>query len=82
MALLRHSLWYSAYVRMLIPHGYDLGATAGIIVFNFIIGGIIGGVILIWRLLVAAWYIPLTIYCLANAASTVVPDNDYEQPSE
>lgn len=66
----------------LIPHGYDLGATAGIIAFNFIIGGIIGGVILIWRLLVAAWYIPLTIYRLANADSTVVPDNDYEQPSE
>ncbi|MCI5689769.1 MAG: DUF6050 family protein [Clostridiales bacterium] len=25
---------------------------------NFIIGGVIGGFVLTWRLLVAAWYIP------------------------
>ena len=35
----------------LVPHGYDLGGT-------------IGGVILTWRLVVAVWYIPLTIYRL------------------
>ena len=28
------------------------------------IGGLIGGVILTWRLVVAVWYIPLTIYRL------------------
>ncbi|MEW3562310.1 DUF6050 family protein [Enterococcus avium] len=27
-------------------------------------GGLIGGVILTWRLVVAVWYIPLTIYRL------------------
>ncbi len=48
----------------LIPHGYDLGGTVGILALNFILGGLIGGVILIWRLVVAAWYIPLTIYRL------------------
>lgn len=45
----------------LVPHGYDLGGTVGIIAVNFIIGGLIGGVILTWRLVVAVWYIPLTI---------------------
>lgn len=48
----------------LVPHGYDIAGTVGIIALNFILGGIIGGVILIWRLVVAAWYIPLryTVY--------------------
>ena len=48
----------------LVPHGYDLGGSVGIIAVNFIIGGLIGGVILPWRLVVALWYIPLTIYRL------------------
>ena len=48
----------------LVPHGYDLGGTVGMIAVNFIIGGLIGGVILTWRLVVAVWYIPLTIYRL------------------
>ena len=48
----------------LVPHGYDLGGSVGIIAVNFIIGGLIGGVILTWRLVVAVWYIPLTIYRL------------------
>lgn len=30
------------------------------LIFSFIIGGAIGGIILIWRLLVALYYIPLT----------------------
>ena len=29
-----------------------------------IIGGIIGGFVLAWRLIVAAWYVPLTVYRL------------------
>ena len=48
----------------LVPHGYDLGGTLGIVALNFVLGGIIGGVILIWRLVCAAWYIPLTMYRL------------------
>lgn len=50
----------------LIPHGYDIGGTVGIIALNFIVGGIIGSFILIWRLVCAAWYIPLTVYRLVN----------------
>ena len=45
----------------LVPHGYDLGGSVGIIAVNFIVGGLI---ILTWRLVVAVWYIPLTIYRL------------------
>lgn len=48
----------------LIPHGYDISGTVGIIALNFVVGGLIGGVILIWRLVCAVWYIPLTIYRL------------------
>ncbi len=50
----------------LIPRGFDLSGTVGVVALNFIVGGLIGGVILIWRLAVAAWYIPLTIYRLLN----------------
>lgn len=46
----------------IIPHGYDIGGTVGIWALNIIIGGIIGSVVLLWKLLVAVWYIPLTIY--------------------
>lgn len=48
----------------LIPHGYDIAGTVGIVALNFVVGGLIGGLILIWRLAVAVWYIPLTIYRL------------------
>lgn len=57
----------------LVPHGYDIAGTVGIIALNFILGGIIGGVILIWRLVVAAWYIPLTIYRLLTTDKGATP---------
>ena len=44
--------------------GDSLGGGAALFVLNFVIGGIIGGFVLVWRLLVAAWYVPLTIYRL------------------
>ena len=58
----------------LVPHGYDLGGTVGIIAVNFIIGGLIGGVILTWRLVVAVWYIPLTVLSPPGDKSSVVSD--------
>ena len=30
------------------------------LIFSIAIGGVIGGIILIWRLIVAIWYVPLT----------------------
>lgn len=53
----------------LVPRGYDLGSTVGIIALNFVLGGIIGGIILIWRLICAAWYIPLTVYRLLTVGN-------------
>lgn len=50
----------------LIPSGFDLGGTVGVWAVNFIIGGLIGGVIIVWRLLVAAWYIILTVFRLVT----------------
>ena len=47
-----------------IPGGRSFGGGIVMIAFNFIIGGIIGGFVLVWRLLVAAWYVPLTAYRL------------------
>ena len=49
----------------LIPRGFDLSGTVGVV---------IGGVILIWRLAVAAWYIPLTIYRLLNVGRVGVAE--------
>ena len=40
----------------LIPRGFDLSGTVGVVALNFIVGGLIGGVILIWRLAVGMVY--------------------------
>ena len=50
----------------------------GVVALIFIVGGLIGGVILIWRLAVAAWYIPLTIYRLLNVGRVGVAEIDEE----
>ncbi|MDL2218591.1 DUF6050 family protein [Christensenellaceae bacterium OttesenSCG-928-M15] len=50
----------------LIPRGFDIGGTVGVWAFNLIIGGLIGGVVVVWRFLVAAWYTVLTVYRLAT----------------
>ena len=61
------------YVKLFILCGIPFGITRlavfpifgvngllATLIFSFIIGGAIGGIILIWRLLVALYYIPLT----------------------
>lgn len=54
----------------IVPGG-SLGTALPLFLLNFIIGGVIGGFVLVWRLLVAAWYIPLTIYRLWDYARKV-----------
>ena len=49
----------------LIPIGFGISGTVGVVALNLVLGGLIGGVILIWKLAVAIWYLPLTIYRLA-----------------
>ena len=50
----------------LIPINHDFTATLGIFAVNIIAGGLIGCIVIVWQLLVAAWYIPLTIYRLVK----------------
>ena len=50
----------------LIPIGFGISGTVGVVALNIVLGGLIGGVILIYRLAVAAWYLPLSIYRLAK----------------
>ena len=45
----------------IVPGG-SLGTALPLFLLNFIIGGVIGGFVLVWRLLVAVWDIFLTIY--------------------
>lgn len=48
----------------LIPIGFGISGTVGVFALNHVLGGLIGGVILMWKLAVAVWYIPLTVYRL------------------
>lgn len=41
----------------IIPKGFDIGGTVGLFVFNLLIGGVIGGVILVVRLFMAGFYL-------------------------
>jgi hypothetical protein len=51
----------------LIPIGFGIAGTVGVAALNVVLGGIIGGVILIWKLAVAVWYLPVSVYRLATA---------------
>ena len=51
----------------IIPDSGSLGGGIALFALNFIIGGVIGGFVLIWRLIVAAWYVPLTLLRMAKA---------------
>ena len=41
----------------IVPKGYDIGGTVGILFINVFVGGVIGGIVLVWRLVVAAVYL-------------------------
>ncbi|WP_276880442.1 DUF6050 family protein [Bacteroides heparinolyticus] len=49
------------------PGGNSFGGGIAIFALSFILGGVIGGFVLVWRLIVAAWYVPLTVYRLVTA---------------
>ena len=58
-------LWFLAGIPLgfchlfllVIPRGYDIGGTMAILFLNLVMASLIGGVILTWRLLVAALYL-------------------------
>ena len=41
----------------IVPKGFDMGGTGGFLVMNLLVGGVIGGVILTWRLVMAIYYL-------------------------
>lgn len=51
----------------IMPGGSSFGGGIAIFALSFILGGVIGGFVLAWHLLVAAWYVPLTAYRLIVA---------------
>lgn len=48
----------------IIPGGRSFGGSIAVFALNILLGAVIGGMVLIWRLIVAAWYVPLTVYRL------------------
>ena len=48
----------------IIPGGGSFGGDLALFALNLILGGVIGGFVLIWRLIVAVCYVPLTAYRL------------------
>lgn len=63
----------------LVPFGHDVTFTIGIFAVNIIVGGIIGIFVLAWKLVVAAWYIPLTIYRLLTVGKNGGTDYYFEE---
>lgn len=51
--------------------GGDLGVSAAIFVLNFVLAGLIGGFILIWKLIIAVYYIPVSIIRLMQNSPRV-----------
>ena len=48
----------------IVPGGGSLGGGIALFALNLILAGIIGGFVLVWRLIVAVWYVPLTVWRL------------------
>lgn len=48
----------------IIQGGRSFGGSIAVFALNILLGAVIGGIVLIWRLIVAAWYVPLTVYRL------------------
>ncbi len=46
---------------MAYSRNFDLGTTVAILAIGFIISGLIGGFVVIWKLLLAIWYLAVTI---------------------
>ena len=65
--IMRDSFWYRKMFLWLVPRNYDIAGTVGIWAVNFIVGGLIGGVVLICRLACAVFYLFKYGYDFATA---------------
>lgn len=54
-----HRMWL-----WFVPSGSSMGGGVALFALNIVIGGVIGGAVLAWQLIVAVWYVPLTIHRL------------------
>lgn len=63
----------------LVPHGHDSTFTIGTIAVHFIVGGMIGVVVLARRLRAAAWYVPPTICRLLTVGRGCGSDIRFEE---
>ena len=61
---LRAAVWPPSDSLWIMQNNDSLGGGIALFVLNFIIGGVIGGFVLAWWLIVAVWYVPLTVYRL------------------
>lgn len=50
-----------------VPGSSSMGGGVALFALNIVIGGVIGGAVLAWQLIVAVWYVPLTIFKLIAA---------------
>ena len=50
-------LWMFVGIPFGVQRSFDIGGTVGMFVFNLLIGGVIGGFVLVWRLLMAVCYL-------------------------
>ena len=60
----------------MIPKGFDIGGTVGMFAFNLLIGGMIGSVVLTWRLLMVGTYL-LSVYISTNNLRCYFYNEDY-----
>ena len=63
-------------LRQAAAGGGALGGGIALFLLNFVFAGLIGGCVLVWRLLVAAWYVPLTLYRLLTAGCACIITED------
>ena len=64
MDTLRAAVRHLGLRLWIVPGGGSLGSGIALFALNLILAGIIGGFVLAWWLIVAVWYVPLTVWRL------------------
>lgn len=59
----------------IIPGGHSFGGSIAVFALNILFGAVIGGIVLAWRLVVAVWYVPLTMWQFMDRKTIKRPTN-------
>ena len=59
----------------IIPGGHSFGGSIAVFALNILFGAVIGGIVLAWRLAVAVWYVPLTMWQFMDRKTIKRPTN-------